>query len=315
MECGPSQFVSSFLNPFGAKSGIKLQIEEGISGVTLAKLRQQKDNPQFDVVWMDRVVSDQAIREGLVEPISPESLTNLQDVVAQALIKDSNGRIMALTTGFWAAGLAYNKQEVKQPPQSWLDLANPAYKRRVAIYSPENAISFPILVTVAELKGGSANDLAPAFDMMAKIGKEGGIFFGGSPAGGSLLANGEVVVATLASSQVWDLQARGLPIEYVVPREGAVAGDIRLHIVKGTKNKSNAEKLADYAVSPEAQLEIAKLLQLGPVNTKVKLNSETDRKMPWGPGGSVSKLRIVDPNLILDRRDEWAKRWNQEVAR
>ena len=59
---------------------------------------------------------------------------------------------MALTTGFWAAGLAYNKQEVKQPPQSWLDLANPAYKRRVAIYSPENAISFPILVTVAELK-------------------------------------------------------------------------------------------------------------------------------------------------------------------
>ena len=24
--------------------------------------------------------------------------------------------------------------------------------------------------------------------------------------------------------------------------------------------------------------------------------------MPWGPGGSVSKLRIVDPNLILDRR-------------
>ena len=185
----------SFLNPFGAKSGIKLQIEEGISGVTLAKLRQQKDNPQFDVVWMDRVVSDQAIREGLVEPISPELLTNSPGRGGPSAHQGLNGRIMALTTGFWAAGLAYNKQEVKQPPQSWLDLANPAYKRRVAIYSPENAISFPILVTVAELKGGSANDLAPAFDMMAKIGKEGGIFFGGSPAGGNLLANGEVVVA------------------------------------------------------------------------------------------------------------------------
>src|SRR5215813_11377162 len=66
----------SFLKPFGEQSKVQLKIEEGISGVTLAKLRQQKDNPQFDVVWMDRIVSDQAIKEGLVEPISPAALTN-----------------------------------------------------------------------------------------------------------------------------------------------------------------------------------------------------------------------------------------------
>jgi putative spermidine/putrescine transport system substrate-binding protein len=151
--------------------------------------------------------------------------------------------------------------------------------------------------------------------MMAKVGKDGAIFFGGSPAGANLLANGEVMMATMASSQVWDLQARGFPIEYVVPKEGAIAGDIRVHIVKGTKNKAAAEKLVDYAISPDAQSEIAKRLLLGPVNTKVTLDPETDRKMPWGPGGSVTKLRIVDANLILDKRDEWAKRWNQDVAR
>jgi putative spermidine/putrescine transport system substrate-binding protein len=39
---------ASFLEPYGAKSKVQLKIEEGISGVTLAKLRQQKDNPQFD---------------------------------------------------------------------------------------------------------------------------------------------------------------------------------------------------------------------------------------------------------------------------
>jgi putative spermidine/putrescine transport system substrate-binding protein len=305
----------SFLNPFAAKSGVKLQVEEGISGVTLAKLRQQKGNPQFDVVWMDRVVSDQAIREDLIEPISPEALTNLKDIVPEAVIKDSSGRIMALTTGYWAAGLAYNKQETKQPPQSWQDLANPVYKGRVAVYSPENSICFPFLVTLAESNGGSSSDLSPAFKMMAKVGKDGGVFFGGSPAGANLLANGEVSVAMLASSQVWDLQSRGFPIEYVVPKEGAIAGDIRVHIVKGTKNKAAAEKLADYAISADGQSEIAKRLLLGPVNTKVTLAPEIDRKMPWGANGSVAKLRIVDPNLILDKRDEWAARWNQEVAR
>src|SRR5262249_44166871 len=65
---------ASFRQPCGAKANVQVRSEGGISGVTLAKLRQQKDNPQFDVVWMDRVVPDQAIGEGLVEPISPAAL-------------------------------------------------------------------------------------------------------------------------------------------------------------------------------------------------------------------------------------------------
>lgn len=305
----------AFLKPFGDSAKVTLKIEEGISGVTLAKLRQQKDNPQFDVVWMDRIVSDTAIREGLIEPITPASITNLADVSPQAVIKDPGGRIMAMTTGYWAAGLAYNSKDIKDRPQSWLDLAKPAYKGRIAIYSPENAINFPIMVTLAELQGGGIKNMDPAFKMMAGLAKDKAIFFGGSPAGANLLANGEVAVATMASSQVWDLQAKGVPVEYVVPKEGAIAGDIRVHIVKGTKNKALAEKLVNYAVGPDGQSQIAKLLLLGPVNVKAKLDPETDKKMPWGPNGSVKNLRIVDALAILDNRDEWTKRWNQEVAK
>ncbi|MCC7275318.1 MAG: ABC transporter substrate-binding protein [Alphaproteobacteria bacterium] len=305
----------AFLDPFGKASGTQMRIEEGISGVTLAKLRQQKDNPQFDVVWMDRVVSDQAIRDGLIETIDPAAIGNLADVVPEAVIKNAAGQIVAFTTGYWAAGIAYNRQDVKQAPSSWLDLADPRFKGRIAIYSPENSISLPIMVTIAELKGGGLAKVDPAFEMMAKLSKEGAVFFGGSPAGANMLANGEVVVATMASSQVWDLQNKGFPIDYVVPKEGAVAGDIRIHVVKGTKNKALAEQLVNYTVGPEAQGEIAKRLLLGPVNTKTVLAPDVDRKMPWGPGGNVKRLRIVDANAILDNREAWTKRWNQEVAR
>ena len=305
----------SFLDPFAKVSGAQLRVEEGISGVTLAKLRQQKDNPQFDVVWMDRVVSDQAIREGLIEGLDAAAMPNLADVVPEAVIKNKAGQVVALTTGYWAAGLAYNKKEVKTPPASWLDLSNAEYKGRIAIYSPENSIALPIMVTIAELQGGGIANIDPAFKTMAAIGRAGAVFFGGSPAGANMLANGEVTVATLASSQVWDLQNKGFPIEYVVPKEGAVAGDIRIHVVKGTKNKELATQLANYSVGPEAQGEIAKRLLLGPVNTKAVVSAEVDRKLPWGAGGNVKRLRIVDANAILDNRDAWTKRWNQEVAR
>ena len=304
-----------FLKPFGEQAKVQLKLEEGISGVTLAKLRQQKDNPQFDVVWMDRVVSDQGIKEGLLEPISPAALTNMPDVVGEAFIKNAAGEIMAVTTGYWAAGLAYNSKEIKDRPVSWLDLTKPEFKGRLAVYSPENSINFPIMVTLAELQGGGIKNIDPAFKLMSGLAKDKAIFFGGSPAGANLLANGEASIATLASSQVWDLQKKGLPIEYVVPKEGAIAGDIRVHIVKGTKNKALAEKLVNHVIGAPAQEEIAKRLLLGPVNTKTKLDAETDKKMPWGPGGSVKNLRIVDALAILDNRDAWSKRWNEEVAK
>jgi putative spermidine/putrescine transport system substrate-binding protein len=305
---------ASFLDPFAEQEGVTLRVEEGISAVTLAKLRQQRDDPQFDVVWMDRVVSDQAIREGLIEPISEDAL-DLSNVVEEAVIRNEAGEIVALTTGYWAAGIAYNRDDIDAPPSSWGDIGNDEFQGRIAVYSPENSINFPLLVTIAEIKGGGIENMDPAFELMARIGDGGAVFFGGSPAGANLLATGEVDIATLASSQVWSLQESGHPIEYLVPKEGAVAGDIRIHIVKGTGNKELAERLANYVISAEAQQSIAGMLFLGPVNTGAELAPEVDRKMPWGPGGSIDDLVLVDANAILDYRDEWTRRWNQEVAR
>jgi putative spermidine/putrescine transport system substrate-binding protein len=304
----------SFLDPFAKKRGVNVQIEEGISAVTLAKLRQQKGNPQFDAVWMDRIVSDQAIREGLVEPIDPKALKNLVDVADNAIVRDKDGRIMALTTGFWAAGIAYNREAVKQAPVSWLDLADSRFSGRVALYSPENSIGLPLLVTLAELKGGGINNLDPGFEIVKQLTKNGALFFAGSPAGANYLASGEVDIASLASSQVWDLQSKGFPIEYVAPKEGAVAGDIRVHIVAGAKHKELAEELVDYVISAEAQNAIADRLFVGPVNEKTKLAPEVAKKMPWGENGSAKTLRLVDPYAILDHRDEWVARWNREVT-
>jgi putative spermidine/putrescine transport system substrate-binding protein len=306
---------NAILKPFESKFGVKLEIEEGISAVTLAKLRQQKGSPQLDVVWMDRVVSDNAILEGLTERIDPEKIPNLRDVVAEAVQKDKKGDIQAITTGFWAAGIAYNKKAVKSPPTSWLDLWRPEYKGKLAMYNPENAICLPILVTIAELRGGGPNNIDPAFKAVQELAKNGAVFFGGSPAGGNLLATGEVVIATLASSQVWDLQKQGHPIEYVAPKEGAVAGDMRVHIVKGTKRKDLAEKLVNFAVSDEAQRALATLLLVAPVNTKVVLPADVAAKMPWGSGGNVKKLRLVDPYLILEQRSAWVERWNKEIVK
>lgn len=306
---------TAVIQPFAAKQGVKVNAEEGISTVTLAKLRQQKGSPQFDVVWIDRIVSDSAIQEGLVERIDPAALTYSKDVAPQAFIKNKSGEIVAVTTGYWAIGLAYNTKEIKDRPTSWLDIAKPQYKGKLAVYSPENAIGLPLLMTLAELNGGGPSNMDPGFAFVRGLAAGGAIFFSGSPAGANLLATGEASIATMASTQTWDLQRKGHPIEYVVPKEGAIAGDIRAHVVKGTKNRALAEKLVNYSLSPEAQQGLVAKLLVAPVNTKTDVPADLAAKLPWGPGGNASKLRLMDAELILANRDAWVARWNKEVAK
>ncbi|MFN0043773.1 MAG: ABC transporter substrate-binding protein [Alphaproteobacteria bacterium] len=306
---------ASFLKPFETSAKAKLNIEEGISSVTLAKLRQQKDSPALDVVFMDRIVSDTAIAEGLVEPMDPKAFTNMADVTPAAFIKDKSGNIMAVTVAYWAIGLAYNTKDIKTKPESWLDLAKAEYKGKVAVYSTDNAIGLPFLVTLASIQGGGVDKMESGFAFIGNLSKQGAIFFGGSPAGGNLLASGEASIASLASSQVWDLQAKGHPIAYVVPKEGAIAGDMRMHIVKGAKNRELANKLINFAVGVEPQQAISTVLLVGPVNTKSKLAPDIAAKMPWGEKGSAASLRLVDANAILANRDNWIARWNKEIGK
>jgi len=308
-------FRAALITPFGQQNKVTMKSEEGISAVVLAKLRQQKGNPQFDVVFMDRGVSDLAIREGLVEPVSASVQASAPDVIPEAFVKNAKGEITAVALTYWGAGLAYNEKTVKTPPTSWLDLKKPEYKGKLAVYSPENSIAIPMLVVLSEIQGGSATNIDPALAMMKALAQEGTVFFAGSPSGANLLANGEAQVATLASSNAWELAGKGLPIKFVVPKEGVIGQDIRMHIVAGTKNKALAEKFITFALTKTAQEDMVKRLLTSPVNTKTELPPDVDAKLPWGPKGSIKNLRLVDGNVILDNREAWIARWNREVTK
>jgi putative spermidine/putrescine transport system substrate-binding protein len=308
-------FRNAIIKPFGEQFGVDMKSEEGISAVTLAKVREQKGNPQFDIVFIDRGVSDLGIRDGLFEPVSPTPLTAVPGVTPEAFIKDSSGKIMAVALTYWGIGLTYDTHAIKEAPTSWFDLTNPDYKGKVAVYSPDNSICLPFLVTIAELKGGGPSNMDPAFAMMKKLARDGALFFAGSPQGANLLASGEAGIATLASSNAWELVSKGVPVKFVVPKEGVIGQDIRMHIVDGTKRKDLAEKFINFAVSAPVQTDLSRRLLTAPVNADVKLPPNIDEKLPWGADGSIKNLRLVDGNVILDHRAEWIQRWNEEVTK
>src|SRR5687767_14708910 len=63
-----SAMQACIIDPFTRDTGIRVVPEPGVSGVTLSKLRQQKDNPTLDAVWLDGGVSEVAAADKLLKP-------------------------------------------------------------------------------------------------------------------------------------------------------------------------------------------------------------------------------------------------------
>src|SRR5690606_32268557 len=133
------------IDPFIKATGIKVTPEPGVSGVTLSKLLQQKDAPVLDAVWLDGGVSEQAAAQGVLDSIEVEKIPGVAGLVEEGIYKDADGKIFALSTGFYSLGLAYNTDQVDTPPKSWSDLWEAEYEGSVTFPSPANAMGVPFL--------------------------------------------------------------------------------------------------------------------------------------------------------------------------
>lgn len=303
---------SCIVDPFTKETGIAVTPEPGVSSVTLAKLKQQKGNPAIDVAWLDGGISELALAGDLVARLDPEAVPNIEQMIPEGVYKGPNGDIYALSTGFYALGLVYNTEEVEEAPTSWWDLWKEDLAGVVTVPSPSNAMGVPFFVTVAKLSGGGLDNLQPGVEKMRAL--EVSSYFDTSGNATNSFQSGEVIAGAHYASAAWAMADKGLPIAYSVPKEGALGGDIRVHIVKGTPKQDLAEKFVNFAVGVEPATCMANHLYVGPATKGVELSEKADKRMPWGPNGSVEKLNLVDWTAINEKRQNVTEVWNREVA-
>jgi putative spermidine/putrescine transport system substrate-binding protein len=298
------------IKAFTEKTGTKVLEEQGVSTVTVGKLRQQKGSPSIDVAWIDGGVSELALAEDLVEPIDLSALSGAKDLFPEAIHKDRRGQVYAITGGFYAIGLSYNKEKIKNPPASWKDLWRPEYAGRVTTASPVNATWPNWFAHMAKVYGGNLDQIDGIINAMKQL--KVAAFWDAAGQSDNLFQSGEVDVGVQVHGNSWGLRDKGLPIVYVVPTEGAVAGDIRVHLAKGTKNKPLALKYIDAVISPAGQAGLMEYISAAPANQRAEIPAKVKDRMPYG-AGSMKNLVIPDWQAINERKPKWIERWNKEV--
>jgi iron(III) transport system substrate-binding protein len=246
--CVTPEWCEALREPFYEKAGIRMDYLSLQTDESLVRIRAEASHPTFDVFYGG--VGDPhfvAFREGLTEFYKSPMMAEL----SPEMLEVTNGAYLPLYSN--PIAVIVNPEVLKQAgapmPKSWRDLTDPRYKGLIGMGDPNSSdTAYVIIATLVQIFGEDE-----AFDYLAKLHQN--ISTNTRSGSGSLrpAGQGELGIAIIFMATALREQAKGLPIEIVVPEEGTGYEIVGISLVKNGPNPDAARTFIDYALSAEAQ--------------------------------------------------------------
>jgi putative spermidine/putrescine transport system substrate-binding protein len=305
------QFNRTVVVPkFNAAAGAETSLVPLVSADQIAKLRASPNSPPFDVVSLDFGVFDGAPKEELFQKLPIAKLKNYGDLATRFQSQDTWGPLI----GIQAVGIAYNPKVITTPPTSWADLWDAKYKGRVAVMAMKNNHTIGFMQKIAEMNGGSVENLDPAFAQLEKLAPNLTGVVANAGALITLFQQGEVDIAPHDLNSVKLLQSKGVDIDWVLPKEGGFALTPTMSIVKNpTASVDLAAAYIDAAISTEVQTQMTEMSYVLPTNKNVPIPAAIAQKLGNNLDEILSKLEFLDWTVINKHRTEWVTRFDKTV--
>ncbi|MBT9291607.1 ABC transporter substrate-binding protein [Prosthecodimorpha staleyi] len=291
-----------------ATADAQIVLDPMLSVDQIAKVNAARANPPIDVMLHDPGPALVAIGQDLVEPYPVAKSAYYKDLISEAQVDTGPAPF------FQVVGLTYNPEVIKTPPTSWADLWKPEFKGRVGITNMNSTLGTGFMVEIAKMHGGSEANIDPAFAAIEKLKPNLAAVATNPGALATLFQQGQIDISPGNFNAIQILKAKGVPVEFVAPKEGAIAFKTTIHIVKNSPNKELAFKLIEAALSPEVQ---AKLMDspylIVPTNTKVKMGGEIAKVLAKDTDDLKKKFVFQDWKKINEQRSAWIEKFNREI--
>ncbi|MCC7047523.1 MAG: ABC transporter substrate-binding protein [Alphaproteobacteria bacterium] len=297
---------------FQKQHKVDFQYVAGNSTDTLARMQAQKAKQEIDIAFLDDGVMVQAVALGFCAPLADAPV--YKDLYDIARIPGHK----AVAAGFVATGITYNKKYFGEKgwpaPTSWKDIADPKYKKLLAMSPITGTYGLHTLVMMARVNGGGEKNIEPGFKAMQAVAANIQSFPPSPAKMSESLQAGETVISIWGSGRTVALANTGFPVDFVYPKEGAVALMVGVCPVAKPDASDLAQKFIQFNLTPEMQAVWAKEQGFGPVNKNTKLAPDVAKQVPYGPD-QVGKLIAVDWDTMNKEREAWTKRWQREIER
>jgi putative spermidine/putrescine transport system substrate-binding protein len=291
-----------------ANGDAEITLDPMLSVDQIAKVKAALANPPIDVMLHDPGPALVAIDQGLVEPFPVAKSAHYKDLIPDAQVETGPAPF------FQVVGITYNPEKVKTPPTSWEDIWKPEFKGRVGITNLNSTLGTGWLVEIARMRGGSEANVDAGFKAIEDLKPNLGAVASNPGALATLYQQGQVDIGPGNFNAIQILKARGVPVEFVAPKEGAIAFKTTMHVVKNSPSVEMAVKLIDAALSPEVQTKLMDSPYLiVPTNTKVKMAGEIAKVLAKDHADMKAKFKFQDWKKINEQRAGWIEKFNRDI--
>jgi putative spermidine/putrescine transport system substrate-binding protein len=293
--------------PLEDRTGLKVIYQSGTVAAAVAMLIASRDNPPFDIMMLDSPNVPDLMRANLIEPVTVADVPNIKRLLP-GVREFGDNAVPFLTNSII---LTNNTKHVKTPIASFRDLGRADLANRVGLLSPENTGGVLTLVALAEMGGGSVDNMDPAFQFLESIRKNIAAVTPATVNLLQLLEQEEVWAAPFFDGRIYSIRAKGLPMPSIVPTEGVYSIFNYLAPVKGVKNRDAIMAYFEQTLSDESVAPFVEFFRYGPV-TDVKLSPEVTKDVVLS-GATREKIKQLDWTKVSQLRGQWAERFNRTM--
>ncbi len=278
----------------------------------LGLLRQRQQPPQFDVVLLGPKTARSATSENLLEPMRPETMPVLSELVPAVAIQGVAGAAAMID----CLAMPHVPNATKQSLTSWRILWDPSVTQRIAIPGPPDAVGIGFISIASRLfaRGLDRDSLTGGINAIKHM----------APRVVSWLPRPDVydflIDENAAFGVAWNgigqVRAKRNPeqLRMALPTDAPVRDIHTIHLVKGARQPDAARIFASYVLGAEAQSRIADNLFMTPVNSLARISPEASSRLMRLDDASVPLVTVDSPE-IDDLRGFITTTWRETIMR
>ncbi|MGE0210749.1 MAG: PotD/PotF family extracellular solute-binding protein [Parvibaculaceae bacterium] len=262
----------------------------------LTKLRTSPG--AYDVVLINNIYVMDAVNEGLIQPIDTGKITHFADLTPQ--LRDSerfvkDGKHYAVSWVWGVTSFAYNTDRIKEKPASIEALWDPKHAGKVGWRDDAlESIQLAALATGQDMN--APDDMEKIKEKLLALKGQIKTFWSSEDEWNKYMAAGDYDLAVYWSgSAARSKKAFKLPVDFVVPQEGAIGWFDGLTVATNAPNLEGALAFIDFMVSPEFYVKWD--TDVGaPASANAKANAAL-------PPEALNRVVLGDPEVV--KRLQW----------
>lgn len=244
-------FPQEVLDSFEAETGYHINYSNfDTDEAMLAKLEETK-GADYDLVIADDYIIDLAVKEGLVQKLDKEKISNFSNInpLYQGYFYDEKDEY-TVPYGAGVPLIVYDKEAVGFEITGYEDLWNPALKDNVAIIGNYRVINGITLKTLGEsFNTTDLNKIQAAGDKLKELAPNIRIISDSNTQ--DYIVSGEVAAAFLYTAQVNQALAANPELSVAYPSEGLGFGIMAGFVPSNAPNAKAAHAFLNYILQPE----------------------------------------------------------------